>query len=127
MKKMLIFYLLGLALWGCTSPKNTVNTAQAEHKIMIDSSDYDIIIDPEFDRWYQLYYSPGQDRSNEYYTSKNVFAVSRWNDYYLRGKFRRVIGADINYNPTIDYGLDVNRKLYWYFKYIQETYRVPLL
>ncbi|HLN53371.1 MAG TPA: DUF6146 family protein [Lentimicrobium sp.] len=128
MKTLAIISLLTLAIFGCTSPRLSENRNNAAGKVMLDSSDYEIvIIDPEFERWYQLYYSPAQDRSDEFYRSKNSFAVSRWNDYYLRGKFRRAIGTNINYNPSIDYGLDVNRKLYWYFKYIQENYRVPLL
>ncbi len=126
--KTILFILLALSFFGCSSPRQSQNTDSTAHKIMIDSSDYEIIIiDPDFDRWYMMNVSPGQERSSEYYRSKNIFAVSRWNDYYMRGKYRRAIGANINYNPSIDYGLDVNRKLYWYFKYIQENYKVPLL
>lgn len=128
MKTLLFISLFALSISGCNSPKNIESDSNKAQKVMIDSSDYEItIIDPDFDRWYMMNVSPGKERSGEYYRSKNIFAVSRWNDYYLRGKYRRAIGTNINYNPNIDYGLEVNRKLYWYFNYIQENYRVPLL
>jgi len=72
-------------------------------------------------------FNPGLDRSNEYYRSKNSLAASTWNSYYNSGRYRRAISSDIPYNPSVDYGIEVNRKLYWYFKYIEENYKVPLL
>lgn len=105
---------------GMDKPHNSV--------VYIDSSEYDItIIDPDFDRWYMLRYSPALERSNEYYRQRNVIASTNWNNYLMRNRYNRVISSYINYHPGIDYGLQVNSKLYWYFRYIQETYRIPLL
>lgn len=128
MKNLILFGLLSLAVWACSSPKDIEGSRYAASNVVIDSSEYDItIMDPDFDRWYLLRYSPGQDRNNEYYRMKNTVAVQNWNDYLVRNKYRRAVNSYITYNPSIDYGIDVNRKLYWYFRYIEENFRVPLL
>ena len=33
----------------------------------------------------------------------------------------------IDYNPDADYGMDLNYRLYYYFKYFEETNHVKLL
>jgi hypothetical protein len=33
----------------------------------------------------------------------------------------------IEYNPRIDYGIDINYKLYYFFKYFEETNHISLL
>lgn len=128
MKNIIFISLLSLFVWACSSPKDIDGSNYSARDIVIDSSEYDVtIMDPDFDRWYLMRYSPGQDRSNEFYRMKNTVAVQNWNDYLIRNRYRRAINSHINYNPSIDYGIDVNRKLYWYFRYIEENYRVPLL
>jgi hypothetical protein len=37
-----------------------------------------------------------------------------------------VIDSWINYQPQIDYGIDVNRKLYWYFRFVEDYYGIRL-
>lgn len=128
MKKLLIFGMLVFAGWACTQQKKITQTQSDATSISIDSTEYQIIIiDPEFERWFLMRYSPALDRSNEYYRSLNSLGVNNWNDYFNRGKYSRVIGSYIHYNPTLDYGMDVNRKLYWYFKYIEENTSIRLL
>ena len=128
MKKLILLGLVIITAWGCSSPKNIENTQNPKKAIIIDSTEYVITIDdPDFDTWYLLRYSASQDHSNEFYQMKNNYAVTNWNDYLVRNKYSRVINYYINYNPSTDYGIEVNRKLYWYFKYIEENYRVSLL
>jgi hypothetical protein len=33
----------------------------------------------------------------------------------------------IDYNPRIEYGIDINYKLYYYFRYFEETNHISLL
>ncbi len=37
------------------------------------------------------------------------------------------IDSYIDYRPNIDYGLDLNYKLYYYFKYFEERNNIRLL
>lgn len=126
MKKLIIPTLILLIAWSCSISQKAASSAK-NSAIVIDTTQYDItIIDPGFDQWYFFRYSQAKDLSNEIYKSKNLFAVSNWNNYYLRGRYASVINNHLFYDNTTDYGIEVNRKLYWYFVYIEETYRIPL-
>lgn len=126
--KTLIFSLFILLLtWSCSSSKKA-GSADRHTSVTIDSTEYEItIIDYEFDTWYNLNYSPAKDRSNEYYRAKNLVGVSNWNNYYSRAKYTRVIENYIVFDNSVDYGLEVNRKLYWYFSFVEDKYRIRLL
>lgn len=128
MKKLLIFVMLVFAGWACTQQKEITQSPNDQKSVIIDSTQYQIwIIDPDFDRWYFLRFSPSLDRSNDYYRARNQIGVDNWNNYFTRGRYSRVINSYIYYNPSTDYGIEVNRRLYWYFKYVEENFRVRLL
>ena len=121
-----------LIAWSCSPSKKTGAAGRqlaiiSDSTIKSDSTEYEIIIiDPEFEHWYLTQYSPAKDHSNEYYRNKNQVAVINWNDYYTRTRYHNVIESYIYYDYSVDYGIDVNRKLYWYFKYIEENYKIRL-
>ena len=123
------FYIvmITITVWACSPVREgSKTTARLTHD-SLDSTEYElIIIDLRFDNWYLMNYSPAKDRSNEYYRSKNLEAVINWNDYFRNARYTRVIDSYIDYEPNIDYGIEVNRRLYWYFKYIVETYKIRL-
>jgi hypothetical protein len=128
MKKLLIFIFILLAAWACTHQKEVTKSRATVPTVILDSTEYEItIIDPDFDRWYMMRYSPAMDRSNDYYRSMNGLGVINWNEYYTRNKYSQVVGSYINYTSSVDYGIEVNRRLYWYFKFVEETYRIRLL
>lgn len=128
MKKLVYIILIALITISCSVNKNNSVQADKLHSSKPDSLEHEILIlDPDFERWYLMRYSTSLDRSNEFYRTKNYAAVTNWNTYLMRNKYRRVVNSHINYNPSIDYGIEVNRKLYWYFRYVEERFRVPLL
>lgn len=127
MKKYLSILFIALFAIGCSTQKQAT-TDETTSKVISDSSGYDVlIVDPEFDRWYSMRFSQAMDRSDQYYSSMNDLAARNWNDYYHRGRYSRIIDTYLNYNPATEYGIEVNRKLYWYFKFIEERYRIRLL
>ena len=127
MKKLFFPIIFVLLAWSC-SPTQKAGVDHKRTSVQIDSTEYEvIIIDPEFETWYLMNYSPSKDYSNEYYRSRNRIGILNWNDYFDRGRYYRVIENHIFYDPSVDYGIEVNRKLYWYFKYIEENYRIRLL
>jgi len=127
MKKLLIPVFILLLAWACSSTQKT-GSSDKRSVIISDSTEYEItIIDPEFDLWYLLNYSEAKDHTNEYYRSKNQVGVINWNDYYNRGRYHRIIENYIYFDNSIDYGIEVNRKLYWYFKYTEDTFKIRLL
>lgn len=126
MKSLISSMFLLTLLWSC-SPSQKTGSSDRHSTIKSDSTEYEItIIDNDFDQWYLINYSPAKDYSNEYYRSKNQVAVINWNGYFTRNRYHRVIEDYIFYDNSVDYGLDVNRKLYWYFKYTEEKFKIRL-
>ena len=52
--------------------------------------------------------------------------MTNWNDYYRSGRYSLIIESLIDYQPDVDYGIEVDRELYWYFMYISSTYKIRL-
>ena len=128
MKKLLFVGLIVLIYGACTTSGNISGKHIPQPSLVRDSTEYELlIIDPEFDLWYAMHFSPANDRSNEYYSLQNKIGVINWNHYYTTGRYSGVVDSYIDYQPGIEYGLELNRKLYWYFKYTQEKFRIPLM
>ena len=127
MKRFLFIGITALLFWACSTEKESAKAATVRTQNSKDTSEYQIsIIDPAFDHWYLCTYSEAYDRTNDYYRSRNQIAVMAWNDYYRAGQYSDVIDCYIDYKPDIDYGIDLNRTLYWYFTYIQITCHIRL-
>lgn len=128
MKQLGIFFVVLLSFWACTQQSKLSKSPGNGKVVVTDSTEYEItIIDPGFDQWYQMNFSAVVDRSNEFYRSANWTGVSNWNQYFHRGRYSRVISTFIYFEPGTDYGIEVNRKLYWYFRYVEETSGIRLL
>lgn len=123
--KRLIFVLgLGALLLGCTTTSNVPVTQSDNIKIEEeDQEEYElIIIDPGFDQWFTVNAKPASFYSLSYYESKNKQYVTAWNDLYYQYNGRGPFENRINYEFNKDYGLDLNYKLFWYFKYVEARY-----
>lgn len=127
MKMIITGLLIALVAWACSPSKNAVTTSAVVNKSSEDSTIYELIIENvHFDHWYLIRYSPAKDHSEEYYRQKNIIAVSNWNEFYRQGRFRNVINSYIDYWPNISYGMELNRKLFWYFTFVKEEYKIKL-
>lgn len=95
--------------------------------VVVDSIGYKLIVlDPGFDAW--LAGKPSKDfYSKEYYELKNRLYVTEWNLRYMNSRNGLLYDTYIDYKPQIDYGLDLNYRLYYYFLYFEETNHVRLL
>ena len=130
MKKLLYIIFIGLVIFSCgTHKKNLIdNSNLPEHAVRIanDSLEYEIIIiDPGFDTYLATIAKPANFYSQSYYEVKNRFYVTEWN---IRAKnpFRynsSIYENEINYEFDTDYGLEVNYKLYNYFKFVEYKYK----
>jgi hypothetical protein len=125
MRKLIIYFLF--VAYGCaTAPPSqpvSKNIVQKNN----DKEEYEItIIDNNFDRWMLTNGKPVNFYDRQYYRSKNAFYATSWNSKVSeRGRYNArnyPFEEPINYNPAIDYGLDVDYKLFWYFKYIESVF-----
>ncbi len=95
--------------------------------IQADSLEYDIIIiETGYDNWILTNAQPKWYYTNEYYRQKNQFYVIDWNSRVIQSMGRPPFEEQIFYNPNTDYGLEVNYKLYWYFKFMEHKYGIRL-
>ncbi len=128
--KKLLFVLASLFLFvACTPSIPTASNHKGDNVIDLkgDDEEYElIIIDPGYDSWAVSYAKPINFYSPSYYENWNNIYVQAWNEKV--SQVARYRAADfpfenyIDYNPAIDYGVELNYKLYTYFQYIESIY-----
>ncbi|WP_196891173.1 DUF6146 family protein [Aureivirga marina] len=146
MRKVLFIFLM-LLLYSCGSTKNNNSTvANAENaastKVSINQTDdpddkdgdgddieYQIdFYDPGFQPYLETIAKPKGYYSLSYLENHNVQYVAEWNIRVNQPfKYNPNIYQDqIQYDPSIDYGYDVNWELYNFFQYMMNKYNFDL-
>lgn len=134
MKYLFSILFLSAMIYSCSSTRDREmrqiekpQTAMANDTVRIanDSLEYEImIIDPGFSYFLNSVAHPEGYYSQEYLENKNRFLVNDYNER-VRQPFRydpRIYEMEINYDPNIDYGYEVNYKLYNYFVYLSQKH-----
>lgn len=130
MKTLIYLLTIGLFLASCSTTKKTITEQDVKKqeeavKIVNDSLEYEIIIyDIGFENYLHTIAKPANFYSQEYYEIKNKFYVTEWN-YRAQNPLRfnsRIYENVIDYDFNTNYGLDVNYKLYNYFKFVEYKY-----
>lgn len=141
MKNILYIFLLGIFVYSCSSTRDrngvlygeagqgsydTTDTAANDTvRIANDSLEYEIIIiDPGFSLFLNTMARPEGYYSQNYLENKNRILVSDYNQRVRQPQRydSSIYEQEIDYRPSIDYGYDVNYKLYNYFVYLSRKY-----
>lgn len=132
MRYFIYVLLLSFAVYSCSSTKDraldSADDGVVENdtvRIANDSLEYEIIIiDPGFGYFLNAIARPEGYYSQTYLENKNRFLVTDYNQRVrMPGRYDpSIYEQEINYNPNIDYGYDVNYKLYNYFVYLSRKY-----
>jgi hypothetical protein len=129
--KLTAVFCIGFLVWACSSSQ-IGNTSKKEEPVVIanDSLEYEIIImDIGFNTYLNTIAKPPGYHNQTYLELKNRNYVIAWN-YRARNipRFDEGIYQNIiDYNPRINYGYDVNYKLFNYFEFAQRKYRMRLV
>jgi len=129
MKNIVIIYFLGFLFLGLSQD---IIGQDDQGKIEIvnpeDSVEYEIIIlDVKFDSYLISIAKPMEFYSIEHYKSWNTMYVKTWNARHSNPiRFGDFYDSHIDYDPFTDYGLELNYKLYNYFKFIEYEYKIDL-
>jgi len=136
MKNYIIILLISFGFYSCKTP-NKINTSTSEVRtatqdtvrIANDKLEYEIIIiEPGFNFWLQSVAKPEGYYSQSFLEGRNWLYVVEWNNRVLDPQRYNpnLYELQIDYNPSIDYGYEVNYKLYYYFIYFQLHYKQQL-
>lgn len=130
--KNLFFYLaIGFLIVSCgstskTTVKNDTNLPEGAVRIANDSLEYEIIIfDIGYDTYLKTIAKPEWYYSLEFLEIKNKFYVTEWN-IRVNNPFKYnpdIYENRIDYDFNTNYGLEVNYKLYNYFKFVEYKYK----
>lgn len=87
-----------------------------------------IIIEPGFNAWLQSIARPEGFHSQSFLESRNQVMVINWNQRVMQPQQYnpQLYELQIDYRSNIDYGYDVNYKLYNYFIFFQRRYNQRL-
>ncbi|MEH6658313.1 DUF6146 family protein [Leeuwenhoekiella marinoflava] len=133
--KTVIYFLFALALvYGCASTQNDKPMTQTDPtvtdndtvRIANDSLEYEIlIIEPGYNTFLNSIARPEGFYSQNYLENKNRFLVPEYNQRVSQ-PFQynnNLYPQQIDYNSSVDYGYEVNYKLYYYFVYFSRKYQ----
>ncbi len=137
---MLLFFSLLILIMSCTGSKVNSPVSEQERKafnttkadtveISDEESNYEIIIiEPGFNVWLQAVARPPGYYSKSFLENRNRLFVIEWNNRVINNlQFDpQLYQLQIDYDPSVDYGYDVNYKLYNYFIYFQRKYNQRL-
>lgn len=141
--KVLLKYLLAISavivgILACTTGKVAYTPEEPDIfnsetgdtvAISNDSLEYEIIIiEPGFDTWLNSVARPEGYYSQNFLENRNQIYVINWNQRTME-PFRYnpdLYTMQIDYDPNIDYGYEVNYKLYNYFIFFQRKYNQRL-
>ena len=128
--KKLLFWLGVVAVFAACSTQKGVVKIKAENKeeAQQDTVEYELeTFDERFETWYQLHDNPAQYRSKEYYENWNDRYVSAWNANALDPQKSSFFETIIGWDPTIDYGFELNYKLFYYFQYVERVLGIQIM
>ncbi|WP_339738183.1 DUF6146 family protein [uncultured Sunxiuqinia sp.] len=126
MKNILLILLLAVFA-ACSTPKNIQLKEVAENNDE-DSVSYELIVlDPGFESWFITNSKPSWYHSQSYYETWNQQYVNAWNYHSIWRRNSQLLEGQINYEQNIDYGLEINHKLFYYFQYVERVLKIPII
>ncbi len=133
MKYLFTILVFSLVVVSCDTSKSTVKSGPEDTgfsdtvRIANDSIEYEIIIiEPGFNSWL-ITQPPKGYYGLSYLETRNMEYVTEYNyRVYAPGFNKNLYVQEINYDPSVSYGLEVNYLLYNYFKYFEITYNQKL-
>jgi hypothetical protein len=128
--RQIIFWLgIILLIAACSTQKGlvTVKSNIGESSVE-DSLEYDLeTFDGRFETWYEMHNSPAMYRSQQYYENWNRQYVSAWNYNAMGGRRNSFFEPIIGYEYTVDYGFELNHKLFYYFQYVEQVLKIQIM
>ena len=129
MKQNLFWLGIILLIAACSTQKGlvTVKSNIGESSVE-DSLEYALeTFDGRFESWYQLHNSPAMYRSQQYYENWNRQYVSAWNYNAMSGRKNSFFEPIVGYEFNVDYGIEINHELFYYFQYVEQVLKIQIM
>jgi hypothetical protein len=135
MKQFILISIVLLFVLACSTQKgvvkieesNEIHTA-ARDSVELDSLQYELeTFDAKFETWYALHNKPSQYRSQEYYENWNRQYVNAWNYNATQPGKSSFFEPIVGYEPNVDYGFELNHKLFYYFQYVERVLKIEIM
>lgn len=134
MKNIFFSLLITILVISCQATKNQMvqnNNPKPSDTVKIANEELEyevIIIDPGFSSWIVGRAQPRGFHSETFLESRNRIYVAEWNRRAMQPNLYNpnLYEMQIDYNPNIHYGYEVNYLIYNYFIYFQITYKQQL-
>jgi len=134
MKKTMLWIIALIFVAACSTQKKAVKVVSHEENKVAqdtaaqDSVEYDLeTFDGKFETWYQLHDSPALYRSQSYYENWNRQYVAAWNANAMDPRKSWFFDPIIGYDPTVDYGFELNHELFYYFQYVEHVLKIQIM
>ena len=129
MKQLILFSMILVMGFACSTPKNTIQIKEnGEAEASVDSLEYSLeTFDSRFETWYMMQNSPARYRSQEYYENWNRQYVSAWNYNATTSRRRGFFEPIVGYDYSVDYGFELNHKLFHYFQYVEQVLKIQIM
>ncbi len=118
----LLLVLFLLPLFAAAQENEPADTLKINGVEKGDTLEYELIVfDAGFNSWYNMVQEPMSFYSLDYLEMWNEQLVTQWNSQVPAGQRSACFSNTyIDYNSNINYGLELNHKLFYFFRYIHE-------
>ena len=128
MKNLLSLLLILVFAISCASHKNQIKFSETTPSQENDSTQYELVVfDPNFETWYTLKDNPAMYHSQSYYEVWNRQYVLAWNLHAMDFRANKFFETIVGYEFDVDYGFQLNHKLFHYFMYVEHVLKIPIL
>jgi len=129
MKQNLFWLGIILLIAACSTQKGLVTVKSNIGESSVDDSlEYALeTFDGKFESWYQLHNSPAMYRSQQYYENWNRQYVSAWNYNAMSGRKNSFFEPIVGYEFNVDYGIEINHELFYYFQYVEQVLKIQIM
>jgi len=134
MKKTMFWILALVFMAACSTQKAVVKVVKhEENKVAQDTAAQDSVeyeletFDPKFETWYALHNNPSMYHSLSYYENWNRQYVTAWDANAMDPRKSWFFETIIGYDPTVEYGFELNHKLFYYFQYVEHVLKIQII
>lgn len=126
MNRLVILFFGIVIIWSCSSNKPMVQLADTSSQS--DSTEYEVIVtEPGFESWLATNRKPIWYYEENYYKQYNQLYTNEWNQRVRSIEYDIPYYDLIEYSSAINYGKEVEYKMYWYFRFMMDKYDFKLL